>query len=161
MINTKIKWWLAIRHRARSLLRVNFVNKHWISVRWTVCETVSFRFNCSDIPRFGSGSCFVCLSENSRYSAPFTSVNSSTSPHFIRRCSSHPLNPKCLVFRNHIVFSKASAFEIPSNFLSCKMFTSSSVIASAAFGLFSLPSFLSSYFELLKLVSLVQTGCLQ
>ena len=48
------------------------------------------------------------------------------------------------MFINHIVFSKASAFEIPSNCLSYKMFTSSSVIASAAFGLFPLPSFLSS-----------------
>ena len=53
------------------------------------------------------------------------------------------VHPKCLVFINHIVFSKASAFEIPSNCLSYKIFISLSVIASAAFGLFPVPSFLS------------------
>ena len=138
MINTKIKRWIAIHHRARSFLRVNFVNKHWIAVRWIVCETVNFRVN-SWLSEVRLQFSFLSVSEYSRYSAPFTSVNRWTSPQFLRCCSSHPLNPECLVFINNIVFCKASAFKIPSNCLSHKMFTSSSVIGCA-----DLPSFLSS-----------------
>ena len=87
---------------------------------------------------------FVCLSEYFKYSVPLISLRSWTSPHFIWRCSSQPRNPRWMEFITQSVFSKLSGIEIPSKFFSYNMFTSSSITAYAAFGLFPLPCFLSS-----------------
>ena len=122
----------AILHRARYFLRVNFVNKHWISVQRTVCETESFRFSCSsEKPNRDTSMQFLSrLRSNSKTRWDF-------------QCDFRQKMHRIAATKIACVNGQGLSIWFPSNCLSHKMFTSSSVIASAASGLFPrLPSFL-------------------
>ena len=84
---------------------------------------------------------FVSLSENSKYSTPFSSSLSSTLPYVNCLLSWEPLNPKQLVMKKNVVFCN-----VFHNFWTIKF---SSVIVELLLGLFPFPS----DFSLLRLAA--------
>ena len=58
----RLKWCIVIPHRGRSFVIISFVNKHWNSFRWSVCNRKSLRLNCLPFGIFQIF-CSICICE--------------------------------------------------------------------------------------------------